>query len=392
MAEFECRVVCVDDVIDHPNADRLTIVKIGGFNCISNKLEDGSWRYNKGDLVVYIPEAAVLPEWLLKQMDFWDAEKNKGALNGPYGDRVKAIKLRGVVSQGVLYPVEHNIHYWVNGATKDNVVRQVPVKVGNDVAEFLGITKYEPPVPNFLAGDVKALYGKTLKFDVENIQKYPDILQENEEVVMSEKLHGTFCGLALYPGLDDSDFLNKNMFAFSKGLGAAGLVFKFNEKNEGNVYVKALVESTRSIILLADYLKKDFGVQPVYVLGEVFGRGIQDLHYGLDKPDFRAFDIYVGEPDKGRFLTANEIEDAKYYLFSLDCALKWVPVLYRGPFDKKILESVRDGKDAISASNVREGVVIRSAVERHCDEIGRVMLKAVSPNYLLRKGNTTEFN
>lgn len=70
MANFECKVVKIEKKANHPNADRLTIYNIGGYNCISNKLPDGSDRYNVGDLVVYIPENALLPEWLLKKMDF----------------------------------------------------------------------------------------------------------------------------------------------------------------------------------------------------------------------------------------------------------------------------------------------------------------------------------
>ena len=105
MANFEVKVVKIDSKENHPNADRLTIYKIGGYTCISNKLEDGSDRYNVGDLVVYIPSDSVLPEALLKKMEFWDEEKGKGVLAGSLGNRVKPLKLRGIFSEGVLYPV-----------------------------------------------------------------------------------------------------------------------------------------------------------------------------------------------------------------------------------------------------------------------------------------------
>ena len=45
MAKFEVLVKKIDDIYDHENADKLSIVKIGGYNCISAKLEDGSHRY-----------------------------------------------------------------------------------------------------------------------------------------------------------------------------------------------------------------------------------------------------------------------------------------------------------------------------------------------------------
>ena len=106
MSTFEVKIVRIDSVEHHPDADRLSIIKIGGYNCISAKLEDGSHRYKAGDLAVYIPEAAVLPEWLLKKMGFWKEEENKGTLSGSKGNRVKCVKLRNQISQGILYPVK----------------------------------------------------------------------------------------------------------------------------------------------------------------------------------------------------------------------------------------------------------------------------------------------
>jgi RNA ligase (TIGR02306 family) len=106
MGTFATPIVRVLSVEHHPNADRLSIVKILGYTAISGKLEDGSHRYKEGDLVVYIPSASILPEWLLKEMDFWDKEKNMGSLAGSNGDRVKPLRLRGIYSEGVLYPVK----------------------------------------------------------------------------------------------------------------------------------------------------------------------------------------------------------------------------------------------------------------------------------------------
>lgn len=108
MSTFSCPVVRVASVENHINADRLSIVKLEGlgYTCISGKLPDGSPRYRVGDFVVYIPSSAVLPEWLLKDMDFWNEETGKGTLSGADGNRVSPRRLRGVFSEGVLYPVK----------------------------------------------------------------------------------------------------------------------------------------------------------------------------------------------------------------------------------------------------------------------------------------------
>ena len=98
MANFECKVYKIDSVKEHPNADRLNLVHIKGFTCIANKLEDGSPRYKAGDLVVYIPENALLPQWMMVNLGLWDEEKLKGKLAGSDGNRCKAIRLRGIYS------------------------------------------------------------------------------------------------------------------------------------------------------------------------------------------------------------------------------------------------------------------------------------------------------
>jgi RNA ligase (TIGR02306 family) len=392
MSTFACNVVEIDSVDHHPNADRLSLVRIGGFVCISAKLEDGSHRYAAGDLVVYIPEAAILPEWMLKQMDFW--KDDKGTLAGSAGNRVKAIKLRNIVSQGVLYQLEHKMSGWVLNADGDRV-RQV-VQLGDDVSELLGVVKYEPPVPTSMAGEIESLFGKTVKFDVENYQRYPNIFKPSEPVIATEKLHGTFAAFCFWPGLDNSELLNGEWFAYSKGLGSQGLVFKNNKANANNLYQRYLVNGG-IVEKLEEHFNKVWGAQrmnaftysrqwPITILGEIFGRGVQDLAYGQTAPSFRVFDVYVGEPGSGFFLPWEEL-----VAWCEQVGLDMVPVLYEGAFDETALVALRDGKDAISNSNVREGIVIKSTTNRTCDELGRVMLKMVSPDYLLRK-NGTEYN
>lgn len=385
MSTFGCTVVEIDAVENHPNADRLSIVRIGGYNCISAKLENGSHRYSAGDKVVYIPEAAVIPEWMLKQMDFW--KDDKGTLAGPKGDRVKAIKLRGQISQGILYQLEHKMSGWVLNADGDRV-REV-VQLGQDVTDLLGITKHEPPIPTSMAGEVAHLYGKTFKFDIENWQRYPDVFEHGEHVVATEKLHGTFSAFCYWPGLEHPELLNGNWFAYSKGLGSQGLVFKHNEANAGNLYHRHLVNSDfvqKITDLSAAAGSNGFAEEPITMLGEIFGTGVQDLSYGQSKPVFRLFDVYAGVPGSGRWLTWEELK-----VFSQVTGIPLVPVLYEGEYDLAAILAIRDGRDSISSKHVREGVVVKSTTNRYHDALGRVMLKFVSPDYLLRKGNVTEY-
>lgn len=371
MSSFQCNILQIDDVQNHPNADRLTLNRVKGYTCISAKLDDGSWRYQKGDFVIYIPEAAVLPEWLLKRMDFW--KDGKGTLNGSRGDRVKAIKLRNVVSQGILFPVKKTD----NGLFIDANGETISVSPNEDVSEKLGINKYEPPIPSNMSGEVWNAYGHTLKYDVENIQRYPDVFEEGEPVTVTEKLHGTFCCYGISDG---------TKIVTSKGLSARGLAFKLNEKNfASNLYLQTLKrtedENEYDILdRLESYI--DGGDESIYILGEVYGRGVQDLNYGEMTPKFRMFDVYVGKPDQGRFMSVTEKQK-----FAQQLGIDMVPILYTGPFSMEKMTELRDGKD-YSNSNIREGIVIYPQEERHDIMLGRVQLKFVSPDYLLRKGGT----
>lgn len=410
MADFEVLVVSIDEATDHPNADRLTINTIGGYQCVSNKREDGSWRYQAGDLAVYIPEASVVPEALLKHMGFWDNDKDKGMLAGSKGNRVKAIRLRGVFSQGILMPVRtaddgNYLSFPSNdeftsitddcltkaGVNVSGTLMHVAVEKGQNVADMLGITKYEPPIPTSMAGEVCNVHGLTVCFDLEHWQKYPNLFEEGEPVVFTEKLHGTFCGIAHHPELEHPDLtqLHGSWMAYSKVLGAQGLAMKDNERNQGNVYVQTLKRLLNSDHFVAGLMGlRSWGsmgldeTTPVHILGEVFGRGIQDLQYGCEDKAFRVFAVYVGTYPKGFYL---DDEPLGSFLASLN--VPRVPVLYRGPFSVATMEFNRDGRD-FSDTHMREGLVITPIKERRHMEVERVALRCLSPDYLLRHGGT----
>lgn len=102
MSTLKCEVVRVT-IQEHPNADALEIAQVRGYQSIVRK-----GQFETGDLAVYIPEQAIVPEWLLRRLNLWDDDKGKGKLAGSNGDRVKAQKIRGVLSQGILLPLSSN--------------------------------------------------------------------------------------------------------------------------------------------------------------------------------------------------------------------------------------------------------------------------------------------
>lgn len=422
MSTFDCKVVPIT-ILPHPNAEKLELAQVADYRCVV-----GKDLYKTGDLVAYIPEAAVVPEWALKHYGYWNEEQDKGLLAGSKGDRVKAVKLRGEVSQGLVFPCrpvpEKAIGPAIVYQGEDGKLHHYVVQEGQDVKDILNIVKWEPPIPVGMAGEVyNCGQAVTVDYDIENLKKYPDVLQEGEEVIFTEKLHGTSFQIGLLPVIEKYD--NDNhfhvqtnngegyFFIGSKGLGAQGLCFKDVEANTNNVYVRAarqfkLFEKLLKLRLFlldgqvaverdenGNVIPLDISALtgPLILQGEVFG-AVQDLTYGAKQGEifFRAFDICIGERSFRRYFDEDMFAKAMVVMELDRC-----PVLYKGPYSKeKILELTHHTKSVVCPTQISEGGVVKPTKERRDPSIptmgGRVILKSINEDYLLRKGNATEFN
>lgn len=362
MAHFSVKVTSIK-IEPHPNADNIELAVIGGFRSIVQK-----GKFKDGDLVAYIPEQSIVPNSILAELGL------EGKLSGLGKNRVKAIKLRGELSQGLVYPAKSN---WIEG---------------QDVTEELGIVKWEPAIPTHLAGQVDTLSkfqhlldNKTaehipdlaFKYDIENIKNWMNVLEVGEEVVMTEKLHGTLvCIGVVFPDMKE--------FVSSKGLLARGFLLQDNDTNKNNVYIQA-----KTLANLANRLSADMFTEPtiMYVFGEIFGKGIQDLDYQIQHPTFALFDIAIRNKNGTRFLGEEEFREM---CFRID--LPMVPLVYQGGFSHELLTQHTVGNSIYTNMQIREGVVIKPVIEREDKKLGRVILKSINPDYLTRGGNATEYN
>lgn len=357
MATFDVRVRRLDQVLPHPNADRLELAVVGGYRCVVAK-----GQFQAGDLIAYLPEAAVLPDELIQELGL------VGKLAGPDKNRIHPVSLRGALSQGVVMKARD---HW---------------QEGQSVMEELGVSKFVPEIPKELMGSAYTLEEhERLDFDIENIKAYPDLFQEGEQVVFTEKVHGVFMALGGLPehlARADSGHRDGRSYVSSKGLLADRMAF---QQDAANPYVRAADRLGLHAIVqdLADRWNTT-----VLVLGELFGAGIQDLGYGQPggTPSFRVFAIVRRSPDgQPVFLDDDELSAVVSH-----CGMTRVPVLYRGPFSREVLDFYTTGRETVSGGEVhlREGVVITPAHERNTPQIGRLALKSVSEAYLLRKGGT----
>lgn len=385
MSEFACEVVRVE-IKEHPNADAIEIAQVGDYQSIVRK-----GQLQSGDLAVYIPEQAVLPEYLLKELGFWDETKQKGSLAGGAGNRVKAIKLRGVVSQGVVYGGLQS------GDTELSILGEADAASfaeGEDVAEFLGIVKYEPPIPSHMRAKIIGVdYGATHKYDFDNLKKMPNMFDDGEEVVITEKIHGTLMCVGVVPSADTNEkYYAGRVTVSSKGMGAKGFVLDHGD--ESNIYAQAAKKHG-----LLDNMLDIFGDsadqhgKPIFICGEVFGKtnsgaGVQDLTYTEETLDFRAFDICIGNRGVEEYLVWD------YFVRACErLEVETVPLLYRGQYSKQGVLDHTNGNTVLSnKKQIREGVVVKSAFESRNPHYGRKIAKSISDAYLLRKGEVSEFN
>ncbi|GGT05145.1 MULTISPECIES: RNA ligase (ATP) [Streptomyces] len=341
-------------VHEHPNADALELAQVGLYRAVVAK-----GVYTTGDFALYIPEQAVLPADLIDELGL------TGRLSGSGADRVKAVRLRGELSQGLVCRPRALAGVDLARAAAE----------GTDFTERLGISKWVPPVPTSMSGDVEAAPDLLPWVDIENIQRYPGIFEPGEPVVLTEKLHGTAC-LLTYVAAED------RVLVSSKGFGSKGLALKEDERN---LYWRAV--RGHHVPEAAAKLAARLGATRVGIFAEVYGAGVQDLAYDTDArtsgPGYAVFDVSAEIGGQVRWLDAAEL--------LADGSLPLVPRLYEGPYDlDKVLE-LATGRETVSGrqAHLREGVVIRPAAERYSPVVGgRAIAKAVSPAYLTRKGGT----
>jgi RNA ligase (TIGR02306 family) len=329
MSTFRVDVLKLEGFGKHPNADQLSITSIYGSPVIFR-----SDNFKLGDKVAYIPIDAVVPT-----TDERFAWLNEGSKHPKAKFRVRAKKLRGIYSEGFLVPAEP---HWIEG---------------QDVAAVLGVEKWEEPeAPVSFRGDNAADPGGAPVYDIEGYRKYKSVLIHNEDVVVTEKLHG--CNAR---------------FVYKDGCFHAGSHKQFKAHGD-NLWWKVVEKYKLN--------EKLSGVREGFVLyGEIYGQ-VQDLRYDTKPGEvlFAAFDVY--NSNLGLWMGY-----AFFEAFCKELEIPTVPLLYHGPYDPSTVEAFRSGKSAI-ASHMREGIVIKPTTNRWDYSLGRVIVKLVSEEYNLRKTGT----
>jgi len=398
-------VVTLSNVREHPNASLLGLADVLGYQMAIPLVEDAngnlvrkfvrgkldekgrrvpadaatpaddtveirySFRYKDGDVCVYFPADTLIPaEWA-------DKFGVRQLLKGKEQNRVGKIKLRGEPSFGLVVDIPPERADW---------------KVGDNVADYYGCRKYEPPI-RVGCGDA-APYDTEIdpffdKFtDVQNGRIETGVFQDGEEVIYTEKLHGSNCRLAMIRGVAVAGSMEiRRKRPVRKASDGQETTSSFeDEEMKRSTYwfpwtllgVRRLLESSHP----AEYSADPQNMNTI-LYGEVYGGSIQSLDYGIPKGKglgFRAFGLRVN----GKFLDWDD--------FVRICGrhgVETVPVLWRGPFSMAKAKELADGKAAM-AGHLREGTVVYPVKERDNPKVGRAILKFVGTEYDLMTGKT----
>jgi RNA ligase (TIGR02306 family) len=333
-------VVKINEINIHPNAERLVLTNVNGWQVVT-----GKDNFKVGDLAVHFPPDVVLPPELVTKLGM-----EKALHNG----RVRVAKLRDQTSYGFLAPLED---IW-----SDDPEDPREVEEGQNLAVYLGVTKYEPPVKP-QSGDTapdNALFPKYT--DIENLRHYSNIILSGEEVVVTEKIHGTNCRIGVVEG------------TFMAGSMELRRTRPEDDKLISHTYwFPYTLENVRALLLSLSVTHRQ-----VILFGEVYGK-VQDLKYDAEnRLAFRAFDLFVD----GQYLNFDDYI-TKMHRFQIDIC----PVLYRGIYSlEKVLEVVDQPSVVAKNGQISEGGVVRPVIERRDPNIGRVILKAHSTEWMKKKG------
>lgn len=347
-------VVALNDVIPHPNADRLELAIIEGWQVCVQK-----GTFKAGDMVAYFTIDCILPPDLEAKIFPPDSKiKLKGG-------RVRAERIRKHMSYGFVHPL-------------DGLGLAKPHVPGSDLARALGVTKFEPEekeVPAVMRGQQAKQNKDFPKFSKPTHLQASLAMAKRMKgtAVITEKIHGTNFRAGIVPYKPKSWWQRVLKFfgfapSFEFCVGSMNVQLK---PGGSNVYCQIAKKYDLANVLPIDTV----------IYGEIYGPGIQKgFHYGLKdgEIDLVVFEVTVD----GIPLPYPEV------VGFCDCmGLKFVPVLHVGADDwADKADALRSGPSVLAPSQpVREGVVV-AIYHEALRAVSK--FKHINPDYLLLKDNS----
>lgn len=343
-------VKVIEEVKAIPEADRICAYRVDGWWVV-----DTVGKYQPGDQAIYCEIDSWIPTeiapFLTKPGHF------PKVYNDVEGERLKTVKLRGQLSQGLLLPLGVLAVKTEHG----NYLGDWDQFEGHDVSERLNIQKWEAPIPAQLAGQVRGNFPTAVpKTDQERVQNLKKDLEKwkTQDLTweVTEKLEGSSCTMYL-PVEGDFEVCSRNLSL---------------KKDENNSFWKVAIQYDVAQRMY------DAGLAGYAIQGELIGEGVQGNIYKLKGQDFYVYDIY--DTNKGVYLSASERVHVCKTL-----GLKHVPVLVESDFELRNasiedLLNTAEGKSVLLNTQEREGIVFK------CVQKPDLSFKAISNKYLVKQG------
>lgn len=335
----------IDELRPIEGADAIECAVIGGWTAVVKKGE-----YNVGQLAVYLEIDSWVPTALAP---FLSKGKEPREYNGVKGERLRTVKLRGQLSQGLLLP----INVLAVKTDSGNYLGDWDQFEGHDVSERLGIQKWEMPMNAQLAGMARGNFPSEIpKTDQERVQnmklEIAHAVANGLQFEVTEKLEGSSMTVYLIRG----EF----------GVCSRNLDLK---ETEDNTFWQVARRDGIEEKMRAVPTGSDFAIQ-----GELIGPGIQGNIYNLTQPEFRVFDVY--NISGGVYMNpAPRRELIK------SMGLLHVPVIWN-TWELSEVDAIlaqAEGRSWLNGNQEREGIVYKQ-VE------GGMTFKAISNKYLLKGG------
>jgi len=326
-------------------ADAIEGCQVLGWKCVIKKGE-----LKAGDLCVYFEIDSLLP-----QREEFEFLKSKHY-------RIKTIKLKGQVSQGLAIPLDQITYVDLSSFTEDD-----------DVTEVLGVYKYEEVLPACLRGKVAGKFpGFLQKTDEERIQGCLSLLEKNAGriVYATEKLDGSSFSAYLKDDISaegyEADDPIKKFGVCSRNLELKTDDDYFTGGDIKNTFWK--VSRDENI----EYKLRKYG-KNIAVQGEIVGPGIQKNKYYLQKIKLYVFNVF--NIDTCSFYNLFEMKR-----FCKDLGFDMVPVVDEFVLDHTVddLVQMSKGKSILCPKSKREGLIIRTI------DGERVSFKVINPEFLLK--------
>ena len=351
MAFFAVTLETIRSVVKHPQADRLDLCTLEGMDFQFVTLKD---QFKPGERVLYFPLDSILPQPLLARLGL------EGKLAGAERNRIKTVKLRGEISQGIV------------ARPGDFLTSEQQELPAGEITALLGLTKYEPEPMVVQEGLLRHLPQGAPVYDIEGADRFTEALEMLRKcpVFITEKLEGSNFSITLT--MEDELFVNMRNHTIIPVEGAEHYFWQAARESGLLAKMTHIRDWVRAAPELADHHRRN-----LTLYGEIVGSKVQGNYYNLKGRAVYAFDLrseagFLSVPAFLEITRTLEIQTAPILGVDVDLS-DWL--------GGKSLKEASNGRSVLNPDKLREGIVIKPMAEAHWSR-GRLILKQRSPEYL----------